>query len=169
MEAAPIRLAGSRSARKAVWPKPEVCAGSRSEKQTLRMRHGNLDPIVTSHQDTILRPPQMRDAYREPDADGEERQGKSEGRHIRQHALSIIVALILAIPLVVGEIPRDLKLADRLRATALGDGSARPRPKLEHAVLHIWRGRNDRPLGSHGNTRSGTVRRFVACSCCISQ
>ena len=88
------------------------------------MRHGNLDAIVASHQDTILRPPQMRDAYREPDADGEERKGKSEGRHIRQHALSIIIALILAIALVVGQVPCDLKLAHRLRAAVLGDGSA---------------------------------------------
>jgi hypothetical protein len=169
MEAASTRLARFRSVKERFGRNLKFVRDAEVEKQTLCMRHGNLDAIVASHQDTILRPPQMRDAYREPDADGQKGKGKSERRHIRQHALSILVAVILAIALVMGQIPRDLKLADGLGALALGDGSARPRPKLEHAVLHIWWGRNDRPLGFHGNTRSGTVRRFVACWRCISQ
>jgi hypothetical protein len=82
----------------------------------------------------------MRDAYRKPDSDGQEGKGESQSRHIRQHALSIIIALIFAIALVAGQVPRDLKITDRLGVAALGDGSILPRPKLEHAVLHIWRG-----------------------------
>jgi hypothetical protein len=42
--------------------------------------------------------------------------------------------------------------------SALGDGRARTRPKLEHAVLFFWRGRYDGLLGSHGcQLRGGSL------------
>ena len=102
------------------------------------MGHSNLDAIVASHQDTILRPAQMRDAYRKPDPDGQERKGEREGRHIGQHSLPII-ALVFAITLVVRQVPRYLKLADDVSVAGPGNGRVRPRPKLEHTVLLILR------------------------------
>jgi hypothetical protein len=67
----------------------------------LFMRYSNLDAIVTPHQNTVLRPAQVRDADREPDADRQEGNGERESRHIRQHALPIIV-IIFSIALIMG-------------------------------------------------------------------
>jgi hypothetical protein len=114
------------------------------------MGHGNLDAIVASHQDTVLGPAQMRNTDRQPYADRQEGNGKGKRRHVRQHAMAVIVGLF-AIALVARQIVGYFELMNQWRiVSALRDGRARTRPKLEHAVLFLWRGRNDGLLGSHG-------------------
>jgi hypothetical protein len=138
MEAAGNRVALISMGERAVWAKPGVC-GEVEIEATLCMRHSNLNAIVASHQDAILCPTQVRDAYRKPDPDGQERKGERECRHIRQHPLPIF-ALVLAITLVARQVPRYLKLTDDTGVAGLGDRSARPRAKLEHAMLLLGRG-----------------------------
>jgi hypothetical protein len=114
------------------------------------MWHGNLDAIVASHQDTVLGPAQMRNTDRQPYADRQERDGEREGCNIRQHTVPVIVGLF-TISLVARQIVGYLELMDKGRiVSALNNRRARARPKLEHAVLFLWRGRWDGLLGSHG-------------------
>ena len=58
------------------------------------MRHGNLDAIVASHQDTILGSAQMGDTHGQPYADRQQSDGECEGSYIRQHPLPVIVRFL---------------------------------------------------------------------------
>jgi hypothetical protein len=122
------------------------------------MWHGDLDAIVASHQDTILGSTQMRNTDRQPYADRQKGDGEGKRRHVRQHAVPVIVSLF-PIALIARQVVGYLKLMDKWRIiSALGDGRAGARPKLEHAVLFFWRGRYNGLLGSHGcQLRGGSV------------
>lgn len=63
------------------------------------MWHGNLDAIVTSHQDTILGSPELGNAHGQPDADRQQRDRKGERGYICQHSLPI-VASVSAVALI---------------------------------------------------------------------
>jgi len=127
-------------------------AGNRSD-----MWHGNLDAIVASHQDTILGSTQMRNTDRQPNADRQKGDGEGKRRHVRQHAVPVIVDLF-TIALIARQIVGDLELMDKWRIiSALSDGRAGARPKLEHAVLFFWRGRYNGLLGHRCQLRGGSV------------
>ena len=57
------------------------------------MRHGNLDAIVTSHQDTVLGSPKLGYAHGQPYADRQQRDRKGERRHIGQHSLPVVASI----------------------------------------------------------------------------
>jgi hypothetical protein len=122
------------------------------------MWHGNLNAIVASHQDAILGSTQVRNADRQPYADRQKGDGEGKSRHVRQHAVPVIVDLF-PIALIARQIVGHLKLMDNWRIiSVLSDRRAGARPKLEHAVLFFWRGRYDGLLGSHGcQLRGGSV------------
>src|ERR1700721_1888586 len=75
-------------------------ANGRPGRKMLDMRGGGYPHAVAPpHQHTVLGPAQIRNAHGEPQSDGGERDRKSEGRNIRQHAAAKIVRFI-PVPLI---------------------------------------------------------------------
>ena len=62
--------------------------------EPLEMRCGDAGAITPAHQHAILGVAQIGNAHGEPYADCGQGDGKGEGRHVRQHALTKIVWLI---------------------------------------------------------------------------
>src|SRR5260370_3764910 len=81
------------------------CQTDRSGPKTLDMRGGNARAIAPPHQHAILGLAQIGNADGEPYSDGRQRDGKSEGRDVRQHALAKIVRLI-AVSLIARQVVR---------------------------------------------------------------
>jgi len=113
----------------------------------LDMRCGNLCAIAPPHQHAILGLAQIRDAHGKPYSDRRQRDGKSEGRDVRQHALAKIVRFI-PVSLIARQIVRFLPGVLRLGLLApptrrVSQGA---RPEFEHAMLFL---RGSRPQGLH--------------------
>src|SRR3984893_3344314 len=120
----------------------------------LEMRRRDTRAIPPSHQHAVLGLAQIRDAHGQPDSNGGQRDGKSEGGDIRQHPTVKIVRFV-AVPLVAGQIVRlGLGVFVERPVTRLPSSARRvnqgARPKLEHAMLFFRYVRRNRPLGLHG-------------------
>jgi len=109
----------------------------------LEMRGGDARAIAASHQHAILGLAQIGDAHGEPYSDRRQRHGKSEGRNVRQHAMTEIVRFVPGLRMarqIVRRLPGILPLrpvigvgapARRMRQGA--------RPEFEHAMLFVRR------------------------------
>jgi len=116
----------------------------------LETRRGNLCAIAPPHQHAILGLAQIRNAHGKPYSDRRQRDGKSEGRDVRQHALAKIVRFI-PVSLIARQIVRFLPGLLRLGLLAqlappTGRVSQGARPEFEHAMLFF---RGSGPLGLH--------------------
>jgi hypothetical protein len=117
--------------------------------EMLGVRRGNVRAIAPTHQHAILGLAQIRDAHGKPYSDRSQRDGKSEGRNVRQHAMTKIVRFIpvpriarqvvlLLSLLVLSLIAQFLPLTRRVNQGAW--------PEFEHTVLFF---RRNGPLGFH--------------------
>src|SRR6202022_386150 len=116
----------------------------------LDMRRGNPRAIAPPHQHAILGLAQIRNAHGEPDSDGRQRDGKGEGRNVRQHATAKIVRFI-PIPLVARQIIRlwsGILLGSPVARISppWGRVSQGTWPEFEHPMLIV---RRNGPLGFH--------------------
>ena len=105
----------------------------------LEMRRGNAHAIAPPHQYAVLGLAQIRNAHGKPYSDGRQRDGKSEGRNVRQHAMAKIVRFIpvsltarQVIRLLPGVLPKSLVASGPPPARRVGQGA---RPEFEHAML----------------------------------
>jgi hypothetical protein len=131
----------------------------------LDMRRGNARAIAAAHQHAVLGGTEIRNAHREPYADGGQRDGKGEGRNVRQHAMTKIVRFfpVALIPRQVIRLLPGVLLASVflpsvfMRSVLMRSFRAkvslrtrRPsratRPEFEHAMLFF---RCNGPLGFH--------------------
>ena len=111
--------------------------------------HGNLDAIVAPHQDTILGPAEMRNAYGQPYADRQKGDRECASRDVGQHSLPVVID-IFGDALVARQVAGDFQpVHERRMILPLRKGRSGARPELEHPVLLFLRGRYDRSLGSH--------------------
>src|SRR6202048_1713781 len=112
----------------------------------LDMRRGNARAIAPSHQHAVLGLAQIRNTHGEPYSDSRQRDGKSEGRNVRQQALAKIVRLI-PVSLIARQVtPRVLlslvaQVPPPTRRVSQGAW-----PEFEHAMLFF---RGNGPLGFH--------------------
>jgi hypothetical protein len=131
------------------WRSDRIEAKRRADWKMLGVRRGNMRAVAPSHQHAILGFAQIRNAHGEPYSDRGQRDGKSEGRNIRQHALTKIVRLI-SVPFVARQVVLWLSLLRLSRLTQLSPPTRRlkrgARPEFEHAVLFF---RRNGPLGFH--------------------
>ncbi len=79
----------------------------RSDLKLLEMRRGNTCAIAPPHQHAVLGLAQIRDAHGEPYSDRRQRDCESEGRNVRQHAMTKIVRFI-PVSLIARQIVRLL-------------------------------------------------------------
>jgi len=119
-------------------------------RKMLDMGRGNARAVAPPHQHAVLGLAQIRDAHGEPNSDGRQRDGESEGRNVRQHALAKIVRFT-PVSLIARQIIRLwpgvlLKsLVGRLPLPTRGVSHG-ARPEFEHAMLFL---RCNGPLGFH--------------------
>src|SRR3954471_1977355 len=116
----------------------------------LEMRGGDARAIAPSHQHAVLGFAQIRDAHGEPNSDRYQRDGKSEGCNVRQHAPAKVVRFVplsliarQIIRLVRSVVPRSLAAGVFWPAWRVSQGA---RPEFHHAVLFFGR---DGLLGFH--------------------
>jgi len=109
----------------------------------LELRGGNTRAIAASHQHAILGLAKVRNAHGEPYSDRRQRDGKSEGRNVRQHAMAKIIRFVPGLRMarqIVRRLPGVLpwrRLTGVCAPTRrMGQGA---RPEFEHAMLFVRR------------------------------
>jgi hypothetical protein len=110
----------------------------------LKMRRGNARAIAPSHQHTVLSLAQIGDTHGEPNSNRRQRDRKSKGRNVRQHALAKIVRFA-AVSFIARQVIRFLRLLPAVRFRGAAGWGAPPvrrlsqgaRPEFEHPMLLI--------------------------------
>ena len=121
---------------------------ARTGVEPSEMRCGDVGAISSPHQHAVLGVAQVRDAHREPYSDRRQSDGKGEGRHVRQHALTKIVGLIpgLLVTRQIAWLSLCVVTRTLLRISPLRRSRRGARPEFKHAVLFLGR---DGLLGIH--------------------
>src|SRR6266480_6890291 len=108
-----------------------------NSRRLLGVRRGNVRAITPPHQHAILGLAHIGDAHGKPYSDRRQRDGKSEGGNVGQHAMTKIVRLF---PVALVARPRAFLPSLLSRFFPLTRRAHRgPWPELEHAMLLLRR------------------------------